>query len=286
MTTETRRGRTWLPALGTHQFKFTRQRAMSFLELTALGVLGLCALIGLWQYLSTVLPPSRLVSPNAVYEDLRSKLGFNALFETFGFGHTGYLGLLRYTIRNVLVGAATGGFVGLIGGLFLARSHFVRAAVEPILLTLGTVPLLAIMPLLVIWFGIVSYTQVLLVAVYTAIVVVQYALRGAENLAPVYELRAMTCGASSWTRLWTVLLPGVVPETLAGLRIALAFAWGLETYAETLGAPSGSGQGLVILANIDNVAGILSSILLIGIVALLADALLLLGSRAVTRWSP
>lgn len=258
---------------------------LGMLEVTVLGLLGLCALVGLWQYLSTVLPQSRLVSPADVFDDLRAKLGFNALFETFGFGHVGYLGLLRYTIRNVALGGVVGGFVGLVGGLFLARSHLVRAAVEPILLTLGTVPLLAVMPLLVIWFGIVSYTQVLLVGVYTAIVVVQYALRGAENLSPVYERRAMTCGASSWTRLWRVLLPGVVPEALAGLRIALAFAWGLETYAETLGAPSGSGQGIVILANINNVAGILSSIVLIGIVALLADGLLLLGSRAVTRWS-
>lgn len=262
-----------------------RRRLLGFLEVAGLGVLGVCVLLALWQYLSTVLPASRLVAPSAVLEDLRLNLRFDPIFETFGFGHVGYLGLLYYTIRNVLLGAVVGGFLGLVGGLFLARSHLLRSALEPILLTLGTVPLLAVMPLLVIWFGIVSYTQVLLVGVYTAIVVTQYALRGAENLSPVFERRAMTCGASSWTRLRAILLPGVVPEALAGLRIALAFAWGLEAYAETLGAPGGSGQGIVILANVNNIEGLLASILLIGVVALLADALLLLGSRAVTRWA-
>jgi ABC-type nitrate/sulfonate/bicarbonate transport system permease component len=77
----------------------------------------------------------------------------------------------------------------------------------------------------------------------------------------------------------------VLPEALAGLRIALAFAWGLETYAETLGAPGGSGQGIVILANVNAIEGLLASILLIGAVALLADAILVRGTRVVTRWS-
>jgi ABC-type nitrate/sulfonate/bicarbonate transport system permease component len=253
--------------------------------MAALGAVGLCILLAAWQYLSTVLPTSRLVPPSLVLQELRQDLAFDPVFETFGFGHVGYAGLLLYTIRNVVVGAMIGGFVGFVGGLFLARSDLVRAAVEPILLTLGTVPILAVMPLLVIWFGIVSYTQVLLVAIYTAIIVTQYALRGAENLPPVYERRSRTCGASSWTRLRSVLLPGVLPEALAGLRIALAFAWGLEVYAETLGAPSGSGQGIVILANVDNIQGLLASILLIGVVALLADGLLVAGTKGITRWS-
>jgi ABC-type nitrate/sulfonate/bicarbonate transport system permease component len=261
------------------------RRVLGILEMAALGALGFGALLALWQYLSTVLPPSRLVPPSLVVEELQQHLGYHPAFETFGFGHLGYLGLLLYTIRNVVLGAAVGGSVGFVAGLFLARAPLIRAAVEPILLTLGTVPLLAVMPLLVIWFGIVSSTQVLLVAVYTAIVVTQYALRGAENLPPVYERRALTCGASSWTRLRTILLPGVLPEALAGLRIALAFAWGLETYAETLGAPGGSGQGIVILANVNAIEGLLASILLIGAVALVADAILVTGTRVVTRWS-
>src|SRR6266496_1746978 len=261
------------------------RRVLGMLEMAALGALGFGALLLLWQYLSTVLPPSRLVPPSLVVDELRQHLRYHPAFETFGFGHLGYLGLLLYTIRNVVVGAVVGGSAGFVAGLFLARAPLIRAAVEPILLTLGTVPLLAVMPLLVIWFGIVSYTQVLLVAVYTAIVVTQYALRGAENLSPVYERRARTCGASSWTRLRTILLPGVLPEALAGLRIALAFAWGLETYAETLGAPGGSGQGIVILANVNAIEGLLASILLIGAVALLADAILVTGTRVVTRWS-
>lgn len=266
-------------------FHLGRRRLLGILETVALGALGLLALLAVWQYLSTILPTSRLVAPTVVIDSLRMNLRFDPVFETFGFGHVGYVGLLYYTIRNVIVGAVVGGGVGFAGGLFLARSHLLRSALEPILLTLGTVPILAVMPLLVIWFGIVSYTQVLLVGVYTAIVVTQYALRGAENLSPVFERRALTCGASSWTRLRRILLPGVVPEVLAGLRIALAFAWGLEVYAETLGAPGGSGQGIVILANVNNIEGILASILLIGVVALLADALLVGGSRALTRWT-
>lgn len=262
-----------------------RRRLFRTLELVGLGLVGLCALLALWQYLSTILPTSRLVAPRVVADDLRAHFGSDPIFETFGFGDAGYAGLMVYTIKNVVLGGIVGGCVGLLGGVFLARVPLARAAMEPILITLGTVPLLAVMPLLVIWFGIVSYTQVLLVAVYTAILVSQYALRGADNLSPVFELRAMTCGASPRTRLRRVLLPGVVPEALAGFRIALAFAWGLETYAETLGAPGGAGQGIVVLANIDNVQGLLSLILVVGAAALLADALLVITTRSITRWT-
>jgi NitT/TauT family transport system permease protein len=151
-------------------------------------------------------------------------------------------------------------------------------------LTLGTLPIVAAAPLLVLWFGIVSFTQVILVAAYTAILLIQFAQRAAENLDPVYEARARTCGASRWVELRKILLPAVIPEILAGLRISLAFGWGLEAFAETLAAPSGIGQAIVTLANTDDVTGIMACVLLIGLTAIVFDVALVLGAKVVTVW--
>lgn len=216
--------------------------------------------------------------------DLVRHYSNDPLINMFGFGNSGYGGLLYFTIGSVTIGVGVGGLLGVVGGAALARSERPRAAAEPVLITLGTVPILAVMPLFVIWFGVASYTSAALVALYTAILLAQYAMRAAENLPPIYEARARTCGAGLVTRVARVLVPGLMPEVLAGLRVALAFSWGLEVFAETLGAPSGLGQGIEILSNTDNIQAILAIVLLISIVALVADAILMMAARLLFRW--
>lgn len=249
-----------------------------------LRVIGVLALVGIWELASLALPPSRLVGPWPTVTDLVDHYNSDPLISFFGFGSSGYGDLLYFSIRNVLIGVGAGGLVGVLGGVSLARSERPRAATEPILITLGTVPILAVMPLFVIWFGVASYTSVVLVALYATILVAQYSMRAAENLLPIYEARALTCGAGVRARTLHVLVPGVLPEVLAGLRVALAFSWGLEVFAETLGSPSGLGQGIQILSNTDNVQGILAIVLLIGLVAIVADAVLVAIAGLVFRW--
>lgn len=258
--------------------------ARHWVKTTVLRLIGLAGLVALWEVVSLALPTSRLVGPWATVSDLLSHYNSDPLMGFFGFSNSGYGGLLYFTIRNVLVGVAAGGFLGLLGGVILSRTERPRAATEPILITLGTVPILAVMPLFVIWFGVASYTTVILVALYTAILLAQYSMRAAENLPPIFEARALTCGAGLRTRVGRILVPGVLPEVLGGFRVALAFSWGLEVFAETLGAPSGLGQGIQVLSNTDNVQGILAMVLLIGIVALLADSALMVVSLALFRW--
>ncbi|MDA8289862.1 MAG: ABC transporter permease subunit [Actinomycetota bacterium] len=249
-----------------------------------LRLAGVGVLLGFWQLMAVLLPPSRLVGPWNAVSDLVHHYNNDPLISFFGFSAAGYGGLMYFTVRNVIVGVAVGGLCGVVGGVALARTERTRAATEPALVTLGTVPILAVMPLFVIWFGVASYTSVILVALYTTILLAQYAMRAAENLPPIYEARAKTCGARMGTRVIRVLVPGVMPEILGGLRVALAFSWGLEVFAETLGAPSGLGQGIQILSNTDNVQGILAIVLLIAAVALLVDALLMAAARLLFRW--
>ncbi len=271
-------------ALRATRSKFGGRIVLAVARRHILGLVGLVLLVGLWQWLSLQLPLSQLAPPRDVINNLAGNFLLDPPMEAFGFGPVGYGGLMLYTIENVLMGTAIGGLVGVIGGLALARTRLVRHALEPILLTLGTLPILAAAPLLVLWFGIVSYTQVMLVAAYTAILLVQFAQRAADNLDPVYEARARTCDAPRWAQLRMILLPAVIPEILGGLRISLAFGWGLEAFSETLGAPSGIGQAILTLSNTDDVTGILACVLLIGLTAIVFDVVLVLAARAVSVW--
>jgi ABC-type nitrate/sulfonate/bicarbonate transport system permease component len=246
---------------------------------------GVVLFLLVWTAVASRLPPSRLVSPWAVAIDLWNNFLRSPRMAVFGLGETGYGELLLYTARNVLIGFAVGSAIGIIIGIASARFRLLRIIIDPIVLVLGTVPVLVAAPLFLLWFGVVPFTQVLLVAGYSAIMMEIFSQAAADNVDPVYEKSAMTRGASWYQRLRFILIPGVAPEILGGLRITLASAWGLETFAEILGAPSGIGQAIKTLTNVNNVAGMLACVSLVAIVAIAADMLLVVTNRHITRWA-
>src|SRR6185437_1238367 len=238
-----------------------------------------------WTAVAARLPPSRLVSPWVVAIDLWNNFLRSPRMAVFGLGETGYGELLLYSARNVLIGFAIGSAIGIILGIASARFRLLQIIVDPIVLVLGTVPVLVAAPLFLLWFGVVPFTQVLLVAGYSAIMMEIFSQAAADNVDPVYEKSAITRGASWYQRLRFILIPGVAPEILGGLRITLASAWGLETFAEILGAPSGIGQAIKTLTNVNNVAGMLACVSLVALAAIAADMLLVVINRRITRWA-
>src|SRR5262249_60731125 len=99
----------------------------------------------------------------------------------FGLGKVGCGSLLLYALINVFVGLVSGGAIGILIGIASARLRLLRAIVDPIVLVLGTVPILVAAPLFLLWFGVVPFTHVLLLALYTAVMMVLFSQRAAEN---------------------------------------------------------------------------------------------------------
>lgn len=246
---------------------------------------GVVLFIGAWWFASTLLPPSRLASPFVAANELWLNFIYSPRLEVFGLGRTGYGALILYTARNVLTGLLIGGTIGILIGVASARLRPLRLVVDPVVLVLGTVPVIIAAPLFLLWFGVIPYTQVLLVAVYSLVMMTTFGQRAVDNLDPVYERSAATFGAGWFARLRYVLIPGILPEIAGGIRITLASAWGIETFAEILGAPSGIGQAIKTLTNVNDVAGLLACVALVAIVAIVMDFILVVASRQITRWA-
>jgi len=251
--------------------------------LSALAGVALFLLV--WVFAAWMLPTSRLASPVAVFRDVFRNLLLSPRLSVFGLGKVGYLDLMLYTTRNVLLGLVTGSAVGILLGTLSAKLGGLRLIVDPIVLVLGTVPVLIAAPLFLLWFGVVPFTQVLLVALYSAVMMALFSQKAVENLDPIYERAAMTVGASLAVRIRFILVPGTLPEIIGGLRIALASAWGLETFAEIMGAPSGIGQAIKALVNVNNVPGMMACVMLVAGTAIMTDLLLVLVTRRVIRWT-
>lgn len=272
-----------LDAVGVRGKRSTkiRQRLISVLY----TVLGVGLFFAAWWCAASQLPRSRLVTPLDAGRDIWANFFYSPRLGVFGLGEVGYGSLLLYTVGNVLVGLVIGGAIGILIGTASARLKLLRVFVDPIVLVFGTVPVLVAAPLFLLWFGVVPFTQVLLVTLYSAVMMILFSQRAAQNINPVYERWAMTFGAGSVFRIRHILIPGIVPEIIGGLRITLASAWGLEVFAEILGAPSGLGQAIKALTNLNNVPGLLACVVIIAATAILTDALLFALARRIAVWA-
>ena len=244
--------------------------------LTALDPLrfaGAILFIALWQTATLVVSSIILPGPLSVLQRAVADFWSAPALSYYGVEDPSLFANLLYTAENVAIAVLLGSAIGVTLGLLLARIWFVRAAIDPIMMTAGTVPILIAAPFLLIWFGVGRASAVSLVAFYVVVILYVSAQRAALNLDAIYENSALTLGAGKHQMLRDILIPATVPEILGGFRITLVGSWGLEAVAELLGSQSGIGKILEVLAGATDPQGILATLLVLGVAAILADAL-------------
>ncbi len=255
------------------------------LALDPLRLAGVALFLGAWQAATFALPPIILPTPAGVAGRICDDFWSAPALAYYGLGDADLCGNLLYTAENVALAVAAGAALGIATGLLSARLALVRAVADPVVMTAGTVPIIIAAPFLLIWFGVGRTSAVCLVLFYVAVTLHIFAARAARNVDPIYEQSARTLGAGSRRVLRDVMLPATVPEILGGLRIALAGAWGLEAIAELLGSQSGMGKVIEVLAGATDPQGIMATLALLGLAAVLADLLAALAVARATHWS-
>lgn len=149
------------------------------------------------------------------------------------------------TIRATLLGFALSVSVAFILSVLLDFIPRLRRALFPVFIISQTLPLVAIAPLMVLWFGFDLTPKILLVALVTFFPMLIALADGYASTETEIEelLRAM--GASRWTVFRLARLPSAMPFFFAGLRISITYAVVAAIFAEYAGARSG--LGIVIL---------------------------------------
>jgi len=267
----------------------TRNRPLTRrLTVDPLGVLGLFAIVALWWAITAVqvVPRVFLPPPGAVLQAIEENFLYSSYLANYNLGSGGLIASLFYTTENVLLALTIACIVGIALGLSSARIEFVRAVLDPIMLTAGTIPILVTAPFFLIWFGPVRSAQVGLLIVYQTTIIYLFAQRAVTNLDPIYGAAARTLGASRLRILTGVYFAGTLPEVFGGIRIALAGAWGLEAFAELLGAPQGIGRVIQGLATAADTTTVMAAIVVLAGVAVGFDVLVAGMFGFITRWRP
>ena len=250
-----------------------------------LRLAGVVIFVVFWQVMSLFLPSIILPSPWSVAMRLWGDFLDAPNLSYYGVAEPNLYANLIYTAENVALATVIGSAIGIVAGLVTARFRSIRAAIDPIMMTAGTVPILVAAPFLLIWFGVGRESAVCLVIFYVAVILYVFAQRAAENINPIYEDFARTLGATPRQMLIDLILPATVPEILGGIRIALAGAWGLEAISELLGSQTGMGKVLEVLSGATDPEGIMAVLLLLGFVAIAVDALAGRIVAWLARWS-
>jgi ABC-type nitrate/sulfonate/bicarbonate transport system permease component len=253
-----------------------------------LGILGLLGLLVLWWAITFFhwLPVVYLPAPEVVARTIGDNLFASRYLENFHLSRGGLMTALMYTVQNVVLALLLSCAVGVPLGFISARVRTTRALLDPIVLTLGTIPILVTAPFFLIWFGTDRSAQIALLIVYQSTLIYMFAQRAVGNLDPMYEAAARTMGARPRRILFDVYWKGTLPEVFGGIRIALAGAWGLEAVSELLGAPNGMGKVVSALASSTDVPTIMAAILVLAAVAVAIDMGLSRLIGYITRWRP
>ncbi len=249
-----------------------------------LGIIGLFLFVALWWVVSLIADPTSIPSPFVVVQRMADDFWDARELRFYALPNVSFSNSMVYTAGNVLLATAIGSVVGTMTGLATARFKRLRLVLDPIAMTAGTIPILVMAPFFLIWFGHERPSAVALVTVYVVVILYIFAQRAAENIDPVFEDGARVLGASELKIVRDVLIPGAMPEVLGGIRIALAGAWGLEAISELLGAQRGMGRIIKVLAGTTDIQGIMAALLLLGLVAVVFDALTGLLFAWLTRW--
>jgi len=143
--------------------------------------------------------------------------------------------------RRALVGLVIGGGIGFALGVLNALWRPAETALDSSMQMLRNVPHLAIIPLVILWFGIDEEAKIFLVAVGVAFPIYLNTFHGIRTVDSGLIEMARVYGLSRAAVFWRIVLPGALPSVLVGLRYALGIMWLTLIVAETISSTAGIG---------------------------------------------
>jgi NitT/TauT family transport system permease protein len=186
--------------------------------------------------------------------------------------------------QRVFIGVACGIALAVPVGFMLGLYPGVRRFIDPLINFFRALPPIALIPLVIVYFGIGEPAKViiLLYASFFAGVIVMY--EGIAQISPIYVRVSRTLGATDAEIFRKVVVPLAVPHTLTALRVALGVAWATLVASELIAAQQGLGALIQNASSFFQLDIIYVGIISIGFIALAMDLLLRAATRRLVAW--
>jgi NitT/TauT family transport system permease protein len=247
----------------------TRQRART------LGLFGLATFLGSWCLLSYggIVPLVILPSPTEVVK------AFPILHFEEALVRSALASLYR-VMMGFIFSAAVAIPLGLLMGTFRPVKHFVAPILDP----LRFLPISALVPLFIVWFGIEDLQKIAFLFVGTFVYLLPLVIEAVENVDDVYLQTATTLGASKRQLVWHVLIPGSSPAIGEALRVMNGIGWTYVILAEVINAPYGLGALITVAGKRSHVDQIFALVLVILVIGVVTDQIIRLINKQLFFW--
>ena len=187
---------------------------------------------------------------------------------------------VKLSALRALGGFAIGGGIGFLLGLGTGLFKPLEAALDSTVQMIRNIPALAMMPLVILWFGIEEEAKLFLVALGVFFPLYMNTFHGIRSVDANLVEMAKSYGVRGFALYRDVILPGALPSILVGVRFALGLMWVMLIVAETISAQSGIGYMTMNAREFMQTDVVVVGILLYALLGKLADML----ARGLERW--
>jgi sulfonate transport system permease protein len=235
------------------------------------------ALVAIWEAASRLgeIPPNVLPAPSGVVAAAARLAASGELAQN-----------IWVSTQRALSGFLVGGGIGLALGLANGLSSLSEKVTDTTLQMIRNVPHLAMIPLVILWFGIDEEAKLFLVALGVFFPIYINTLHGIRGVDPQLVEMGRIYGMGPARLFWKVILPGALPSIFVGLRYALGIMWLTLIVAETISASSGLGYMAMQAREFLLVDVVVLSIIIYALLGKLADTIARLLERLSLQWHP
>lgn len=201
-----------------------------------------------------------------------------------GYQGVGLWENVMWSLIRVVLGFFLGCLFGIPLGFAMGLNSWLRGWFDPIVEFMRPVPPLALIPLVIIWFGIGEQGKVsllFLAALWIMIIGARAGVSGV-NISKVHA--AYSLGATKSQLLLKVILPNSLPEIFTAARVAMGVCWGTVVAAELVAAEKGAGKMIIAASKFQLTDIVIIGIIIIGIIGFGIDVLMRIAENKLVPW--
>jgi NitT/TauT family transport system permease protein len=251
------------------------RKAISHPAEVMLGLAGLASFFVIWHLtaISGWIGPQFLPTPFAVVQ------AFGRLFTEQGFA-----GDIGISVGRVWTAFALSVVMAVPLAVLMACYRSIGAFFEPFIDFIRYLPVPAMVPLLIIWFGVGEASKIAVLWMGTFFQLVLLVSDDLKRVPREYVETGFTLGAKPWQVIRDIIVPAALPNMVDNLRITLGWCWTYLIVAEIVAASSGVGHVIWSLRRLVKTPEVMAGIIAIGIIGLLTDQALRYAHRRYFRY--
>lgn len=188
------------------------------------------------------------------------------------------------SLKRIAEGLGIAAAIGLVLGIIQGALPLFRSLLSPFSAAVSLIPPMAILPILLVFFGMDESAKVALIAVGIAPFLVRDTQQRCMELSEELLIKVQTLGASTWQIIVRVVLPHVMPRLLDSIRLSLGAAWLFLIAAEAIASSEGLGYRIFLMRRYMEMDVILPYVAWITLLAFLTDWILALIIKKAFPW--